>query len=1767
MKTQASLKICVLGGRSFGKTSLLSSLILISGDESSGISVTGDNEKKLHVFNDYKSNNGKLIATGWEDICPFKYNLTGNGNRKYQITFVDYPGEFFQKVFSDDGNFFASKFLQLFRLGDQKDGQEKTALDNNRSFTKGDEKLARRLAKEMESSDAFIVLLPADVTKEAYKVNLQVFKTRLETLLERIHKINPYIPVCLAVNKWDMFDRGYDTINEVLQEKPYKDFSNMLHRECGEHYFYEAISAFGQNRASEATNETERENFKEEWDRKSEPVNVMQMLLTIADKAEKSRYLHLRERYKNAFKITKVLQYPFVFLSTFLKGANQLEDRAFCKEKLIKCMSALGALVISTLALCFALVVTLTSLGEYAYLSYQEGSISEIEKSFSASKKDNTTREAIQELRQNLDGHPVKLAFFCRAKKNDMTRRILEIEREYNLRLLSNAIAYCERPSVKDEPPTVIKSSERQERCSARIRYLEQAKAKITELVVRATDGRSVSDHFDSLIAEEKQLLVEIAKDGSLDDALYALKTKSESEKCMYIEALLDKYESLYPHRKTDFARLRGMLTDMEQKYHDALMEDLGKLQDLTDLHNFDGRIALAQQRINRLQQEASHLSKRSRWHQVNNDLLAAEKQRINEWTHDKNFFVAFRTVMSLPPAGKISKIIEFQNNFPKSSYSRCSKEWDKAEGEKIRLIKAVNDTLADALKNLDLNAQGISADERVKRLELAVTAYQQAMQENPTENNRYAEEISRLNLLIPQATRDIGFEAAFNIVKKAPVDGKLRKIEGFLKVYTRDDWKHKVTSFDELDRIVAEIKKHWSDYRKSEETKNAEDLTLSRAERIARINSLLVMYRKLLSEYPESSQEFQEIQGLKNTLENNLAHDNKFFEAFDIAMSAAEQTRIQSLTMFMKQYPLAVYPRCEKEFRQAERERSRLIKLVNDNILAARQGNDYSEAGISAIERIARIKRLLETLSAAAKTNPVDAEKYAEEISRLQLQAQTFEKDVLFETEFNKVIGAPSTGKLKKIHAFLTDSRFIPENYPHKKAAYDALRKQEGNLLAQFASERKTAERDYADDVKLDRSARLSRALQLSREYERLLAEYLPSSNEFDDLAEANRSLSQAIEEHRRYKKLADDFSKIRQLQDHYTIIKEIALFEAKTTHVRSDYPQPDGVDIFSTLDQIKERAIAGIKKEFQGRISPLTKPAKTDFAGLAEYYQNCLKIANEIRGMIGEGNSLSAWITERTTYFSQNAVKYQKFSRIATQVSKLILTADIKDIDSAKNRLIAIRAFSQNQDWFKTLYDEPELSNLANQLRNTLAHVEDYIGNYLNVEVSKIAKSLPPDASKKEKMDNWEKQINIIDEFLPIMIQSQGNALYSTFNQKRKDIFQKLGEAKRAELFRTQFAALNDKLQVTEDLNEKISLLDGFIKNYSSFESFAEEIAGLKIKRETFVKERDFKIFEQGCVELFARRPSESARSFELTTHRDEIKAKLGDDGLERFKDHPGYPVLLKRLNEEIAYVKKAIGDGSWHDIEKKMQSYHDAPSEETKDKLENALNIFDENEFPNYTGQVREAKLGLQQDWEARCRIVSSWEKLQNRPTLTNWRAFQNACINSQFWAVVPGSGDRLSEVPGAKLFASTKGMQLYLNYYNSLVNPNEVRVELISVSGLESQGSVSGKLRIHFKFQNSLLLDMKFAKPNSQYRWDEGQWKDIKSGNLKNPLQMRIDSLLNFKVYSLGNWSNESTFDNFNINAIDFFVSVVAEGRTVEKDYTGDGGVRIRLRFSK
>lgn len=1394
MKKQSNLKICVLGGRNFGKTSLLSSLVLISGGKSSGITVSGGNEQKLSIYNEYKNNKGKLIATDWDDICKFRYNLTGNENKKYKLTFIDYPGEFFQKFFSDSG-VFSARFLSMFGL--QKKNQE--SIDASRTFTKNEAKSAKRLVNELKNADAFIVLLPADVTKDIYKVNLQIFKTQLQVLLEKIHNINPYIPVCLAINKWDMFGKAYTELSDILQSKPYKDFDNMLNLECGKYYFCQAISAFGKNRSAEAKTKKEQEEFKEEWDRKSEPVNVMQMLLKISEVAENSRYLHLREKYNNASCFSKIFHFPAMLASLCRKGANAEEDRNFCTRKLTRCTLGLIGTVASVVLLCFVAIGALTTLGEFTYLKIQESSIAEVEKSLGASKTDNTTAEKIKGLKETLAGHPLKLAFFCKPQVENLSARITEIEQQYNLRVWQNAVAFCDNDRNKDEDPIKLQSEERKARCETRIKHLERELAKLTDLPTRNSDGRTLKDCFQQKINQEKTLLANIGKDGGLDDALYALKVKKIEERCSYIESLIDRYESTYSYRKKDFDELRRQLKNLEQQYCDQLIADLNEIKDIVS-KNYAYRIALAKKRIARIEQEKTHLSIRSPWHERNKQLIDAEKLNIENWKYDSKFYAAFDAAMK-PGDNQIQRLVDFLNTYPKESYSRCVADWDVAEKKKNELICAVNNNLQKILSENSVTETKITAEEKVKRLQNCIKAYEQARKENPTEIEKYDVEIA--------------------------------------------------------------------------------------------------------------------------TLKRNLT---------------------------------------------------------------------------------------------------------------------TAEKDTKFEAEYNKILTSADNGKLMRINSFITAGEFAQVNFPHKVAEYAKLEKEKARLLNKWNKEQEEARKKYPDDAKQSRAIRLACAEKLLTEYNRILVEYLPASTEYNSLNRCIRDLKGQIAEHKKYNALFYEFNKVKTLTDSFRVVNAIAAFDIDFK--AGDYPAKDGMAIFAELNSLRRQHNEVVTRKFYEAEKKFKKPADNEFAKLVEYYQKLKQNVDAFMQKISEDVSFYKDLQNHKSVYEASIKKYQLYANILAEIKPLIADDGQMSIKVARERLSAIKAFYENEHFCKTLNSAPELVNLLTQIKTVQTGVENFIGCELSSKLEDIAKELAQDALPEDQINNWNRQLNVIDDYCSTMIQSNDNSVYRNFSKKRKDLHNRLGRTKLKTRFERERAALDQKL---ENLNvaEKINNLNNFINTYKAYDDFKETLAYYESMRDDNIQKQKFNSLEQKCTGEIDRKPSKAAPIFELTTYRGKINEFLVE--LKEFENvsvvQQKVDDLKVRLNGEIAYVKKTIGDGSYHDIEEKEKAYKNNPTRSTYASLQHAIKSFDSKEYSSYEDKVEDIKRKSQEDYRLARNLQDAISEYRNYPNHNSFNQFHTALQTLNTW---------ISGIPNQSGYGSQHNLSEYSSYIQKINSGFDIEVTCINAS---------------------------------------------------------------------------------------------------------------------
>lgn len=433
MRQSASLTICVLGGSSFGKTSLLSSLIAISGTKESGISALGDNQRKLAIYNDYKDGHGKLSATSWDDICKFRFKITGGGNRRWVVSFIDYPGEFFQKFFEDENSGILNGVLAKLKTSGQAGKTKQEELSYG-----GETKNAKRIFKEILSADALIVLLPADSERTEYKKLLTTFKARLESLLQTIEERNPYIPVCLAINKSDMLEDA--AVEDLLERPVFAGFHNMLTRERGQNYFYQPVSAFGGNKANGLLSDAENfEDLRQTWDGKSEPQNVLPMLIRISEMAEEGRYKLLRERFDNASIMARTLKWPFSWSRVRGLGANKEEDRKYCVKNLVQCVARLGVFALISAFFVFCAISTVCSLNAWFGLCGYDKKLSSAEQSCKGDSEFILGKDVMKDLSDSRPRQLGRLVFSCDQKLNSLKERYEHLEDDRNWRVFKSA--------------------------------------------------------------------------------------------------------------------------------------------------------------------------------------------------------------------------------------------------------------------------------------------------------------------------------------------------------------------------------------------------------------------------------------------------------------------------------------------------------------------------------------------------------------------------------------------------------------------------------------------------------------------------------------------------------------------------------------------------------------------------------------------------------------------------------------------------------------------------------------------------------------------------------------------------------------------------------------------------------------------------------------------------------------------------------------------------------------------------------------------------------------------------------------------------------------------------------------------------------------------------------------------------------------------------------------------------------------------------------
>ena len=1501
MDKKSKLKICILGGRSFGKTALLSSLLLISGDKDSGITLSGGKQKndvnQLNIYNKYKKEKGTLIATSWKDICHFIFKITSTNKKQWQVTFPDYPGELFQ-TFIDKYSMAFINWLKNFFVHEQTQQKVDACV-----LAPDDVKKAQKLIREIEYSDALIILLPADVTETAYQNNLDVFKTCIQLLLEKVLECNPHIPVCLAINKWDMFDKNMDDLDSVLAEEPYREFSNMLERECPEHYFPQAVSAYGGHEKSD----------KQKWNKDSQPQNVLEMLIKLADEAEAARYQLLRERYKKANIFSKIIMYPFVFWKIYRKGANQAEDRKFCQNELLKTSSMLLASICSIVAVAILTLSTIISVQDYNYIAKQYKEANRILSKFMSSEEPgyNIDKERIQQFKDDIAGYPRKLALFC-GKKEEATRGLIcKIEDEYNRRVFKLCSEYCAFEENKDQSPSMMVSSVRLSRCDKRKKRLEEAREQLTKFPTKNDEGRELADVLDESIVNEERLRDNIKDDSPLDDKLYQLAQLKKEDLCQEIEKTLDDFEGYYTHRKESFDFLRKQLETIEEEYEKALKIALEQIKDIPDSIDCEERIRLANSRIEKIQAEDKHFSTRSKYLEMHRKLISSDTKLIDDCRHDIPFFDALKQLQDIPENEKIRKIDTFLHEYNSLDYPRCAKYINEFKEERNRLIQQLKEKIEIVLNNNQITPK-MPAKEKIVRLTAQKNIYEVAVKKYSVGSEEYINAIKKLEEIAVQLSmedKNEVFEAAFNKLMTSSDEGKLRKIEIFKAVdrFTIESYPNKKASFEILKEEEKRLIAKWNDYRTTVEKDNSDNPELPATERSQKINKLIKAYEKLRIEYCESSNEYKQIVNLlekAKELQGSLAVYIEFDKDWQKILHLDDHSKPQALD-------------------------EHLIK--------------YSDLNITENRYLKLLKTAREMYN-----------KYLAE----------------FKDEMNKDI--------EKI-----------------------LKEAEGTTWQ-------------------NQSAACLKIIEIINKYKDLFP--TKESRFFDILIEDNNK-NRAELEH--YGKLTDAFNEIPQEASPIIILNSIVYFS--NNFKQQDYPK--NTKVFRDIDELCKNMELSLKSSINSTIETIVKPEQEDFAKSIVYYTKCKKIIEDILHKLDERTGIIYDdIRKIHEDFSIKLELNARFDTISNIVKPIIKDDGQSDVQVSELRLSAIKAFKEQYPRSKN--PEIELKTLYDKVDEIQKGVEENLAKYINKQLEEINSELPPEATNDLIILNLKKRLDFLKKYTAIMLQDSN--IYMIYNSKVNEMQDSFDDKVLDDVFRKESETLQDNLNSSIAVREKIQLINNFVGRFTKYERYAATIREFTNRLEQFNNEATLEEIVSEINHLIKNRPAEDAQIFVLSEYKNKIS-----NYVEKIKKYIQITYLqivandeLKKLNEQIQYVEKAIGDGSYNDILKKERAYKANSSSAELQSLRNAISSFDKGKYPQFIERVTDIENNLDKDRRLFSKVEEAISSFSNKPSKTTFDYLDDAITQFSLWSNSYGSTHTVIDDYRKYINSVKNGMQVSL-----------------------------------------------------------------------------------------------------------------------------------------
>lgn len=867
------LRICIVGGRSFGKTALVKAVAHIPCFVVRNYKGAADRLEKM-PFDD-----PKWTQTKWEDVkdWQFKFTVEEDGKTKDKIlSFADYAGEYFEEDYEDSPTGTEGK-SPTGTEGNKVEETKVQKLLRNLWPWSGKKKAKRQINKLLYHPDGIIILLPRDFGSK--KDGKDIYERSLyeKRVLEYLEKVRPGTPVQIVISKWDLNDeqepQGASAV-EIMSSPVFKTcYERILngYRSCNGVEYNAGIIGISTKDLydGEWIDETDIAKYKEAY-------NVRELFTKLSHAADVARTERLKTDWASAKWWKRWFVMPWRSLDIRRKNSDDKEVNGILARAWLRFLGFVAAAAIIT---CIS-IVAVVGLTERFRLDGIESDIAA-----ASTRLDKVTKENLVEMDYQLGTNKWIHPIFFLPRLSELKGKLNELNTKYVAFLEEELDGKLKAPRVKVGSPWEVSSDVRLGVASNRLDIVKEQNKKLPV-------GMS-SDAISQRLKTEEAVLVNLNRDVEFDKALYGLSKMGESQKLRGMDDIRIRFQYMKSYRTNDFLRLDSDIASLEKEQSTTLSNTLAQLEKEYPAGDLSVRRTLAQQKIDAINNALTNVF-----------ILGSVPHK--EWSKQLEVVKSDKATderydpfdREYEPLGKndLKAIAAFKEKHTVKEFPNRKDKLADLDRREAALIKQIMEGVKQNEKKFAYDDKDKSFKWRIGQAENLTNAYSVALGKLRKSDNEYIQIDTSLQSTVDWISgheKYIEVENALASAKTEPETNKVRAIVKALKGYGKDLYpeftNHLEKASKEAKRLSAEFVRDATNQNSIARTNQKGSWQSQVDAANARISDIKSVFSCVLEE------DIPTLQAVINE-ECNLIADLKHGGEFDDAFAKVKQLPIETV-------------------------------------------------------------------------------------------------------------------------------------------------------------------------------------------------------------------------------------------------------------------------------------------------------------------------------------------------------------------------------------------------------------------------------------------------------------------------------------------------------------------------------------------------------------------------------------------------------------------------------------------------------------------------------------------------------------------------------------------------------------------------------------------------------------------------------------------------------------------------------------------------------